>query len=282
MTRLTIAVLAALVAVPAAAQEWQVAREQFTYAGTRLTIKVDVDAKGTLRLIRGAPGTVRVASRSQDGFTTSGLAEDDRLTLSAVGDGPVDFMVAVPENVFVNVRLPGKPLGENVARGRSGTWEWNAAERSAEPGTTRWMPGVDEQGLMDSPLYTTFSRDRAPIDVQVPDLSVIARVSVRFEGFRFKVIASRPLSVAEGSLDHLVIRPASPPMELVLSVPAFTRAFTLRLGGSTALVVDGGSVATLCTPVTEQRLSDGRWWFTFNPLDNALDCGTEAVQRHGG
>lgn len=281
MTRIILPILAALVAAPLAGQEWQVAREQFAFAGTRLTITVDADAPGTLRLIRGAPGSVRVASRSQDGFTTSGLAEDDRLTLSAAGVGPVDYLVAVPENVFVRVRVPGRPLGDNVARGRSRTWEWDAAEPAETP-VSDWIPGMDAEGRWDTPLYTTFSRDRAPVEVVVPNLAVVARVSVRIEGFRFKVIASRPLSVEEGSLALLVIEPSDPPMELVLSVPPSTSAFSLKLGGATALVIDGASVATLCTPVTEQRLSHGRRWFTFNPVDQTLDCGSQAVQRHGG
>ena len=100
-----LAVLAALAlttpAIPAVAQEWQVSRERFAFVGTRLTVQVDVDAAGSLQLIRGEPGRIRVAGRSQDGFVTSGLAEDDRLTLGAAGAGPVDYMIAVPENVWV-------------------------------------------------------------------------------------------------------------------------------------------------------------------------------------
>jgi hypothetical protein len=110
----------------------------------------------------------------------------------------------------------------------------------------------------------------------------VARITVRIEGFRFKVIASRPLSVEMGDPRRLVIQPADPPMELVLAVPPVTPAFTLKLGAATALVIDGASVATLCTPVTDQQLSDGRRWFTFNPLGESLDCDGGPVQRHGG
>lgn len=283
MTRIASALLLALLlAAPAVAQEWQVAREQFVFVGTRLTLDVDTDAPGTLRLIRGEPGSVRVASRSQQGFTSSGLADDDRLTLSAAGDGPVDYLVAVPENVWVNVRLPGSSLGESVARGRTGTWEWNATSRSPRVPVTEWVPGMDTEGNWEGSLYTTFSRTLAPDEVTVPDLSVVERVSVRLEGHNFRVITSRPLSVEQGDLDRLLIRPAAPPMELVLAVPTTTSAFSLRLGDHTALIVDGSTVTTLCAPVTEQWLSNDRRWFTFNPQDGALQCGDEAVRRHGG
>lgn len=282
MIRLTTAVLALLVAMPLAAQEWQVAREQFTFVGTRLTIQVDVEAPGTLRLIRGQPGSVRVASRSQRGFTASGLADDDRLTLSAAGAGPVDYLVAVPENVWVDVRLPGWVSGRSVARGRSGTWDWDAAARSEEAPVTEWVPGFDTEGQWMETLYTTYTRPLAPAEVRVPDLSTVDRVSVRVEGAQFKVTTGRPLAVQEGSRQELVIRPADPPMDVVLYIPSGTSPFTLRLGGATALTIDGATVTTLCAPVTDQRLSNGRRWFTFNPLGGSLRCAPDLVQRHGG
>lgn len=284
MTRTTtaLAVLAALVlAVPAPAQEWQVAREQFAFPGTRLTLQVDVEAPGSLRLIRGGPGTVRVAGRARDGFATAGIA-DQRLTLSAVGAGPVDYLVVVPGNVWVQVRLPDRDLGESLPRGRTGQWEWGAAGRPEEAPVTEWLPEPAPDDLDMAPLYTTFARDSAPLEVSIPDLSVVTRVSVRMEGDRFRVITGRPLSVVEGSPRTLVIRPAHPPMDVVLTVPTATPAFTLRLGGHTALLLDSRGIATLCVPVTEQRLSNDRSWFTFNPLDAALQCSGAAVQRHGG
>ncbi|MDX1673246.1 MAG: hypothetical protein R3314_00485 [Longimicrobiales bacterium] len=319
MTRIAAPLVALLLATPITAQEWQVAREQFVYVGTRLTIDVDVDAAGTLRLIRGEPGSVRIASRAQRGFTSSGLADDDRLTLSAAGPGPVDYLVAVPENVWVSVRLPGRGLGQNVARGRTGSWEWETRDRSpggisaplprpdardpapppptaGEPTPPTAPPGAPEGASRpaspvesapdtgrapESPLYTTFSRSLAPDQVSVPDLSVIERVSVRLEGPNFRVITSRPLAVEQGRKDRLEIRPAEP-MELVLALPAGTASFTLRLGDYTALIVDAGSITTLCAPVTEQWLSNDRRWFTFNPQDGGLDCGSDSVRRHGG
>lgn len=281
-SRFLIPLLTALaLAAPLAAQEWQVARERFVFVGTRLTILVDAEAPGSLRLIRGAAGSVRVTSRAKEGFTTSGLADNDRLTLSAAGQGPVDYLVAVPENVRVDVRIPGT-RGERLARGRTGAWEWSATERPEAAPVTEWLPGAGLEHQWDSPLYTTFTRDQAPLEVSLPELAFVARITVRIEGTRFRVAASRPLSVQEGAADRLVILPAGPPMELALGLPAATTIFTLRLGGVTALILDGVDITTLCTPVTEQRLSNGRRWFTFNPLDGSLQCSAESVQRHGG
>lgn len=276
-----LAVLAtAVLASPSVAQEWQVARERFTLVGTRLAIQVETEAPGSLQLIRGEPGTVRVASRAREGFTSAGLADGDRLTLGAAGPGPVDYLVAVPENVFVEVRLPGRSFGERVARGQTGQWEWNAGDRPDRAPVTEWLPEV---ALEDRPpLYTTFVRDRAPREVSLPDLETVARVSVRLEGHRFRVFTSRPLGLDEGSPHTLVILPAQPPMDLVLAVPIGTPAFTLRLGGNTALIVDGPIVTTLCIPLTAQWLSNDRRWYTFNPRDGSLECGDDSVRRHGG
>ena len=288
MQRIMLMLLTALLATPVAAQEWQVAREQFPFVGTRLTIDVDVDAPGTLRLIRGQPGSVRVASRSRDGFTSSGLADSDRLTLAGAGAGPVDYLVAVPENVWVEVQLPDRSLGRGVARGESGSWEWQTDERSPGAPVTEWVPGTDADPAStagapgDELLYTTFTRELAPETIELPDLDLVERVAVRIQGRRFKVITSRPLSVDEGGSRRLVIRPARRPMDIVLTLPVSTANFRLRLGDHTALILHGRSVTTLCTPVTEQRLSNDRLWFTFNPLDGALSCGGQNVQRHGG
>ena len=282
MRRLLLALLALLVAAPVAAQEWQVARDQFPFVGTRLTIQVDVEAPGSLQLIRGEPGSVRVASRAQDGFTAAGLADGDRLTLSAAGEGPVDYLVSVPENARVEVRLPGRSRSERVPRGRSGSWDWNATERPLQAPVTEWVPGMTAGGDWDGSLYTTFSSDRAPEVISIPDLSVLKRVSVRFEGDRFKVVTGRPLSVHEGNDSRMVIRTVGPPMELVLLVPTTAEGFSLQLGGDLALIQDGDQMTTLCTPVIQQWLSDDRRWFTFNPQDGSLHCGGDSVQRHGG
>lgn len=274
-----IALLAALSAGPAAAQEWQVARESFAFAGSRLTILVEAEAGGTLRVIRGAPGSVRVASRAPQGFTAAGLAERDELILSAAGVGPVDYMVSVPDEVWIEVRLPGRSFGESMAgRTRSRTFHWTGSARDAPEPVSPWIPPLDE----DESLYTTFSRDLAPAVVSLPDLTNVRSVSVRIEPGRFRVISSRPLSVADGAVDRLEIRPNGPPLDLIVTLPTGTHHFRLVAGDHTALLVQGEQITALCSPMIQQWLSHGRRWLTFNPGDGTLDCTAQPAPRHEG
>jgi hypothetical protein len=283
MSRTVVPLLALLIAVPASAQEWQVARDQFAFAGSRLTIRVEAESAGSLRLIRGASGSVQVAGRAHRGFVAAGLSSDEELTLSSVGPGPVDYLVSVPEDVWISVRLPGRYSGESVGgRTRSRTFEWTRAAPAPDP-VPEWRPELDRNDDVGAgPLYTLLSRPAAPAQIDLPDLSTVRSVSVRIEGSLFRVSTSRPLSIEEGSADRFVIRSAEPPMEVVITLPAATRRFQLRAGGATALVVDGASVTTLCEPVTDQWLSDGRRWVTFNPQDGSLRCDTDAIRRHEG
>lgn len=281
MSRLMMATLALLAAVPAGAQEWQVARDRFAFAGNRLTIRVIAEAAGTLQLIRGADGSVQVAGRARQGFVAAGLSSDEELTLSAVGPGPVQYLVSVPEDVWIEVLVPGRPLPEAVAGWTSGSFEWPGAPAQAET-TPEWLPGLSGEDGREPPLYTTFVRANPPAEVEVPDLSNVRSLSVRIEGDQFTVATSRPLSVEQGSPDRFVIRPGGPAMEVVITLPAGTARFTLRAGHSTALLIDGSAVTSLCEPITEQWLSRGRRWLTFNPLDGSLVCNEETVRRHEG
>lgn len=269
---------AAPAAGPASAQEWQVARERFAFAGTRLTIHVAPGPAGNLRIIRGAPGSVRVASRAEQGFAAAGLTRDEELTLTAMGDGPVDYLVSVPEDVRVQVRLPGSHYSEAIGRrDRSRAFHWDETVTLPEP-EGAWAPPITEDG----PLYTTYARDHVPSLVTLPDLSNVHSVSVRVEPGRFRVVTSRPFSVEEGDHDLLEIRPAAPPVDLVLSLPLGTATFRLRAGGKTVLELRDGTITGLCSPVTDQWLSDGRRWLTFTPVDGALRCTDPIAPRHEG
>ncbi len=275
----TLALLAALAATPAAAQEWQVARESFAFAGTRLTIRVDAENAGTLRIIRGAPGSVRVASRAPQGFTAAGLGEREELTLTAAGPGPVDYMVAVPDRVWIEVRLPGHTLPQAMAgHARSRSFEWPAAA-DAPGAADAWVGPLPDT---ETPAYTTYVRGVAPSSVSLPALDHVRSLAVRIEGDRFRILASRPLAVETGSTDRVEIRPAAPPIDLVLSLPADTRRFQLETDGYVALRIDADGIRAFCSPLTRQRLSNEREWLTFNPVDGALRCTDRPVPRHEG
>lgn len=274
-----ITLLAVLAPVPVVAQEWQVARQNFGFATSRLTIHVDAEVAGTLRLIRGGYGNVSVASRTDRGFTTAGLAEGRELTLTATGPGAVDYLVAVPQDVWVRVRLPGTHFTHSVPRhARSHSFEWPAVSRVVHSAVDEWLPPLEEDGS----LFATFSRDLAPAVVSLPDLAHVRSLTVRIEDGPFRTLTSRPLAVEEGDPNRLEIRPAAPAMDIVLTVPTGTRGFRLDAGGSTALLIDGDSVTALCSPLTRQRLSNGHQWLTFNPMDGALECTAASTPRHEG
>lgn len=274
-----VAPMALLVPDPAAAQEWQVARESFTFVGNQLTIHVDAEAPGTLRVIRGAPGSVRVASRTDRGFSAAGLAGNDELTLTSAGSGAVDYLVTVPDDVRVRVRLPGATLGESIPRRkRSRSFEWSHPDAASRDAGSAWLPPLHHE----TPHYTTFARDHAPALVSFPDLENVRSVSVRVEEGRFRAVTDRPLTTAEGSDDRLEIRPGAPSMDIVLVVPPGTRRFRVEAAGQTVLVMDDGSITALCSPMTQQWLSDGRRWLTFNPVGGALQCTAHTAPRHEG
>jgi hypothetical protein len=81
------------------------------------------------------------------------------------------------------------------------------------------------------------------------------------------------MAVKRGSTTSVEIRTGSVSEDLVISVPAGTRDFTLKLGGKTALVVRGPEVTTYCEPVIEQILYGGAAQrFTFTPEMGRLTC----------
>ncbi len=270
------------VVAPAAAQEWQVARQSFAFAGTSLRVNVDANAAGSLQVMRGEPGAVHVASRSDRGFTDAGLSEQEELTLAASGDGPVDYMITVPSGVWVSVQLPGRTGAETIGgwdAGRSFRWHEQAAP-GQPAAAAAWTP--DAAGRFHTRLFTTYADATPARTVRVPDLSGIRSITVRVGTEHFRIDASRPLTVQPGDPADIEIRPAGPPLDLVVELPAGTADFTLEAGDQPALVVRGDHVAPLCSPVTDQQLSDGQRWVTFTPADGTLRCTRDDTPRHQG
>jgi len=288
MKRSCVPLLILALATPVSAQQWQVERDQFAFAGRQLTVHVDAEVEGTLRVIRGPAGLVRVSGRSDAGMTVAGLTADEHLTLTAAGDGPVEFVITVPERVWIDVRLPDRPLGESMGTmNRSGTFHWGtvATEQGPElgaPGSGAGPFARTEPPFASDGGYTVFADHWTPRTVTLPDLTNIRSVTVRVEGTGFRVGASRPLVLHPGDRDHVEIRPGGPPMEIVVVVPAGTTGFTLSAGGATALIVDGEQISVLCSPSTRQWLSDGRGWVTFTPAVSRLDCGPARDQQRRG
>lgn len=277
MRHASIVLLALLTAAPAMAQEWQVARETYAFAGSQLTIRVEAQGPGALQVIRGGSGAVTVAARADRGFTAGGLTAGEELTLTAAGAGPVQYLVAVPEEVWIDVRLPGGHIPTAIgAHTRSQSFHWGSAARAVR--TAETSPRATAPGT----YHTALDRSAAPHSVVLPELENVRSVTVRVEGQRFRVSTPRPMGVQEGTGQTVVVEPGPPAMDVVLTVPADTRRFRLVTGGDTALSIDDGEVTPLCAPRTEQWLSNDRRWLTFNPVDGTLECSAPPTPRHEG
>jgi hypothetical protein len=294
--------LAALVfAAPAEAQEWQVSRDQFAFAGRQLTVHVDVDAEGSLRIIRGPAGQVRVSSRADFGLTAAGLTADEQLTLTHGGEGPVEYVITVPERVWIDVRLPDRPTIESMgSHDRAGIFHWAAAgvvedvvvERPYQPAPAPARPATrpagQVTGLWSDPVapqpretaarltggasFTAMVTPGAPALVRIPDLTNVRSITVQVEGSVFRVKTSRPMTLTPGSAQHLEIRPGGPPMDIALVVPPGTPGFRLDALHGPILTVQGSEVRVLCGSSTQQWLPGGRAWVTFTPVQGALEC----------
>lgn len=118
---------------PAAAQDTGVARQRFTFLDHNLLIDVQADAPGTLRIVRGQAGMIDAAGSARPGFVSFGLARRGRaeLSLTAVRAERVDYIVVVPPDVRVEVRLPGRRDTELLGALReTATFRWDEPGRS--------------------------------------------------------------------------------------------------------------------------------------------------------
>jgi hypothetical protein len=277
-------------AVPAEAQPWQVARDQFAFGGRQLTVHVEAPAEGLLQVIRGPAGQVRVHGRVDAGIAAAGLSAREELTLTTTGAGPAEYVVTVPEGVRVTVRLPDRPLPEAMGnRTASRTFAWgqptnDEAGSGSEPGAE---PGAEEPGLPGRPVgtaassagmgasgagYTVYTRPVAPELVDLPDLHRVRSVTVVIDDGAFRVLTGRPMAMQPGDEHHLEIRPADPALDIVLVVPAATARFSLGAGGHTALLIEAGRATALCTPIARDWLEGYRTSFTFAPSAGRLEC----------
>ena len=258
-------------AVPAAAQDAGISHRTFTFLDNTLTVEVVASAPGTLQIVRGEAGIVDVAARVAGGLSTAALGgrEENALRLTAVGGDKASFIVSVPEDAHVRVKLPNKKGSEIGATRPGGTFTWPSPEQTTNASVT----GVSASKArpVSGPLIA-YSAPAAPIMLSIPTLTTVRTVRVRIADAPFEVGANRPMGVSRANAQYVEVVPSNEPEDLVMTIPVSTRDFTLRLGGSTALVVRGVEVLAYCEPVTEQRLAGGVRWFTFSPEAGRLSC----------
>lgn len=143
--RLGLLTLAGIVvlAVPmqeASAQEREVLRRTFTFIENDLTVEIDAEAPGELQIARGGLGRVDVAARAAEGFAGLGLAggSADRLVLTAMGAERVQYLVLVPAEVRVKVRIPGSDRTMTVTSwDRVARYSWDTETEAVPVSTTR-------------------------------------------------------------------------------------------------------------------------------------------------
>jgi hypothetical protein len=268
-----LAVVALLLPAAVSAQERDVTRRSWIFLDNRLDVAIIADAPGVLQVVRGERGRIEVAARSRDGFPGFGLggSHTRQLRLTAVGAGDVQYLVVVPEHVSVRVHLPHGASVSLAPRAPAGTYRWGAqedgaAERVAYGATD--MPAPTTAGG----LFVAHAATWAPASVDVPDLTSVRSISVRFEGGDFRVASSRPLAVSPGNRSVLQVDVAGEPLDLVLYVPRGRNTFVLRSGTNTLVQSIAGVPRALCGNVILQNPTEHQTWLTFHPQNGRLEC----------
>jgi hypothetical protein len=257
---------ALLVLLPgaAAAQEADVVRRTYTFLDDRIMIAVEAEAPGVLRVIRGEGGRLEVAGRAHGGFVGFGLAGEptQQLRLDAVGGDRVEYLVVVPERVRVTVRLP-KGGGELGSTQTSALYRWG--DEAGATADTELLPTAGG-------LYVLHSNQRTPSLVDLPRLTSVRSISVRFEGELFRIAASRPLSLTGTATTAFVLEISGPPTDIVIHVPRHAGAFTLRAADQHLVQSSGGQPTTSCNQVLVQQPTGQQAWFTIYPQGGKVSC----------
>lgn len=254
-------------ATGAQAQERDVARRQFTFFDNHLTVEVVADMPGKLQVVRGEAGRIEVAGRVPGGIPAFALGgrEGDQLRLTALGGDNAEFVVIIPEDASVRVKLPDRYTHQVSSMRKNGLYTWGVRE-------TQPTPGAQAAPSVPTGATTAFTNVVAPRNLAVPKLNSVRKVSVRIEGSRFEVGGTQWMSVKSGDPNNVEVQIGKELQDVIITVPLGTESFSLRLGGKLAMQVNGGEIRVYCDPVTEQDLGTGRRWYTFSPEMGRLTC----------
>ena len=260
--------LACVIAAPAAAQH-EVARRTFNFFDNTLTIQVISEASGMLRIVRGEEGRLDVAARAPEGIPAFSLGgrDGDELRLTSVGSKDVDYVVSVPEDVRVRVLLPDRKNLEIASTRPAATYSWGATSEKPAQGSGPAMGAVGSDGL-----YLSHSSRAVPRVLALPDIAAVSQLNVKFEGDEFRISTSRPVSVTPGRADEIQFRTGNDPITITIMLPQNARDFRLMLAGRTAIEVVGGEIRSYCQQLVDQRMPDGRRYFTYHPAGGGLVC----------
>jgi hypothetical protein len=252
----------------AEAQEYDVSRRSYPFLEERLTVLVETEVPGTLRVLRGGRGQVEVAGRSPDGFVGFGLGGDIRqhLRLTSVGGAHVEYLVVVPEHVRLTVQLPDRAGTDVAPRQESAVFRWGLVTGKDENGAALLLP-------THGGMYRVHTSTLAPAFVDIPDLASVRSISVRFGPGDFRIASSRPLSFDPGSgRAGIVLRVAGDPTAIVINVPTGTPSFTVRAADRTLVSIAGGRPGSNCAAVAVQQPTREQMWFNFYPQRGRIEC----------
>lgn len=285
--------LAVLLPANASAQELETSRRIFNFLESWLDIAVVADAPGVLQVVRGARGRVEVAARAQNGIAGYGLGGDltRRLDLTAVGAENAQYIVVVPEHVSVRILLPDGTSATVQSRETGATFRWQAPPPVLGAGGSGQFPVMDAAApwadgyraaaeaahaapaptRVDGFLVAHTTR-WLPSLVEIPDLSAVRTLDIRFEGDAFRIAASRPLHLEPGDRSRVELRLTGEPVDVVLYVPAADGPFAVHASGVPIAKLEAGQPQALCDGVVIQQPGAGRTWVTFHPQEGRLDC----------
>jgi hypothetical protein len=265
-----------LAALPADADaQRDVTRRSYTFLENRLVVAVHAEAPGELQLVRGQPGRLEVAARSRDGFAGFGLGGDitRQLHLTAVGSETVHYLVVVPEHVVVRVQLPDGATRSVPSRQGISRYSWGST--NPDDGWERTPADAIISDMLPTTaggLFIVHSGDRTPAVLDLPDLTSVRSVSIRVQGERFSIAASRPLVLEPGSADRIEVRVAGEPLDLVVYTPRRTTSFQLRSGSQRLAAVRNGRTEGYCGGAVHQRPTEDQDWLTLFPREGRLSC----------
>ena len=278
---------ASLLLVASVNAQERVTRRAFQFFDTQLTIDVVAEAGGVLRVMRGKHSSVEVSGRAVNGVAgfSIGGREDNELRLTAVGGDHADYLVIVPEDVRVRVRLPDRKHMEIASSRPAATYTWTATPTKSSgggsggqsPGDAGVQMGVSGNGsappaAATNGMFLSYFSEAVPRTFSIGELAALTRLEVRFEGTDFRVSTSRPVAVDPGRSDAIDFRVGREPLGLTLNLPVDTRDFRLMADGRLVIEARNGEIRSFCDQFVAQKLGDGRRLYTYLRTEGRLIC----------
>lgn len=268
VARALILIAVAVAVSPARAQEYAVTRRSFTFFDSNLDIDIQATAAGQLQIVRGERGKVEVAAHAAEGIASFGLASEQGsvLTLTALGTNQAEYIVVVPEETAVRVRVPGRASWSSASGTGTARFRWDAIPEPHPNDYSIPNPTIENK------YYLIGVKSVPPARVRVLGRSHVRSVELRLEGTDFQVGSTRALMDMPGAADLMDIDAGNTDVDLMIQVPAFTKHFELRLENDILVTIENGVVADRCGPSLRQTTPRGTQRVTYRP-SQGVTCG---------